>query len=133
YVFSTIVIGTAYAILQLPLTIYSVVSNGEGIPLFDFYGDKVINLVTFGQIMSYLLATGAGAGFGITKDTKSLFEMLNTDLGNFYDKSNAATCLLFLAFICPAMLSMFSVGSVPKSYTTWTIKRQNKSQTGPTV
>ncbi|PON51062.1 CASP-like protein 4D [Parasponia andersonii] len=91
YVLSTIVIGTAYAILQLALTIYTVVSNSEGIPLFDFYGDK---------IMSYLLATGAGAGFGMTNDMKRIF-----DLGNFYDKSYAATSLLLLAFICTAIMS----------------------------
>ncbi|XP_010098524.2 CASP-like protein 4D1 [Morus notabilis] len=92
YMLSAIVIGTAYALLQLAFAIYNAVSNGEGNHLFDFYGDK---------IASYLLATGAAAGFGVTNDMKTLIELLSTyDFGNFYEKAYASASLLFLAFVC---------------------------------
>ncbi|EXC20163.1 hypothetical protein L484_011407 [Morus notabilis] len=102
---SAIVIGTAYALLQLAFTIYNAVSNGEGNHLFDFYGDKIV---------SYLLATGAAAGFGVTNDMKTLIELLST-FGNFYEKAYASASLLFLAFVCTAVLSVLSSYALPKT------------------
>ncbi|KAM6582554.1 hypothetical protein CsatB_009556 [Cannabis sativa] len=100
YVLFTMVIGVAYSLLQLAFTIFSVISGSEGNLIFDFYGDKII---------SYVLATGAGAGFGVTNDMKQLLE-----LGNFFEKSYASISLLFLAFICTAVLSVLSSYALPK-------------------
>ncbi|KAL5569092.1 hypothetical protein UlMin_025667 [Ulmus minor] len=105
YMLSAIVFGTAYSLLQLAFCIYNIVSKGEGNILFDFYGDKII---------SYVLATGAAAGFGVTKDMKDLVELLEIDLGNFYDKAYASASLLFLAFFCTAILSVLSSYALPK-------------------
>ncbi|GMN57219.1 hypothetical protein TIFTF001_026334 [Ficus carica] len=106
YMLSAIVIGTAYGLLQLAFTIHNLVSNGEGNLLFDFYGDKIV---------SYLLATGAAAGFGVTVDMKTLFESINYDFGNFYAKAYASSSLLLLAFLCTAVLSVLSSYALPKS------------------
>ncbi|BFG22671.1 hypothetical protein CerSpe_089450 [Prunus speciosa] len=51
YMLSTIVIGTAYSLLQLALSIQNVVSGQDGVLLLNFFGDKLI---------SNLLATGTG-------------------------------------------------------------------------
>ncbi|KAJ9160108.1 hypothetical protein P3X46_025539 [Hevea brasiliensis] len=68
YMVAAIVIGFAYTILQMAFTLYHVATGNramsdDGSLVFDFYGDKVI---------SYVLATGAAAGFGVTKDMKLL-------------------------------------------------------------
>ena len=60
--------------------------------------------------MSFMLATAAGAGFGATNDLKHYFE-----LGNFFDKAFASTSLVFLAFICTAVLSVLSSYALPKT------------------
>lgn len=68
------------------------------------------------QIVSYLLATGAAAGFGVTVDMKTLIELLSTfDFGNFYAKGYASSSLLLLAFFCTAVLSVLSSYALPKS------------------
>ncbi|XP_062087318.1 CASP-like protein 4D1 [Humulus lupulus] len=100
YVLFTIVIGVAYSLLQLVFTIFEVIRSSEGNLVFDFYGDKII---------SYVLATGAGSGFGVTNDMKQLYE-----LGNFFEKSYASISLLFLGFICTAVLSVLSSYALPK-------------------
>ena len=70
----------------------------------------------FAQIISYVLATGAAAGFGITSDMKALFELLSTyDFGDFYAKANASASLLFLAFVCTAILSVLSSFDLQKT------------------
>lgn len=38
---ATIVIGNAYSLLQLVLTIFNIVRGGDGMPFLDFFGDKV--------------------------------------------------------------------------------------------
>ncbi|CAB4301153.1 unnamed protein product [Prunus armeniaca] len=109
YMLSTIVIGTAYSLLQLALSIHNVVSGQDGILLLDFFGDKLI---------SYLLASGTGAGFAITVDTKRLtdadplFDMI--DIREFYDKAYASASLLLLAFCSTAMVSIISSYTLPK-------------------
>ncbi|XP_031259545.1 CASP-like protein 4D1 isoform X1 [Pistacia vera] len=66
---ATTVISIAYTILQVAFSLYYVstgnrVISGDGSFKFDFYGDKVI---------SYVLATGGAAAFGVTKDMKVVF------------------------------------------------------------
>ncbi|EXC06045.1 hypothetical protein L484_009956 [Morus notabilis] len=108
YMLSSIVIGTAFVLLQLAFTIYNVIAKSEGNLLFDFYGDK---------IMSYVLATGAASGFGVTNDMQMLFNKLNIFLGDdFYAKSYASASLLLLATVCTAVLSVFSsYALIPKT------------------
>ncbi|KAK7831254.1 casp-like protein 4d1 [Quercus suber] len=75
----------------------------DGGALLDFYGDKVI---------SYLLATGAAAGFGVTVDLKETFGLFIDR--SFYEKAYASASLLLLAFVCTAILSVISSYAVPK-------------------
>ncbi|KAI3470717.1 hypothetical protein Pfo_027380 [Paulownia fortunei] len=108
YMLATGVIGIAYTLLQAAFTIFYVSTGnrlgGDGLTLVDFYGDKAL---------SYMLATGAAAGFGLTVD-------LNRAPGNdsatdrFLNKANAAASLLFIGFIFSAVSSIFSSLSLPK-------------------
>ncbi|KAI5346387.1 PREDICTED: CASP [Prunus dulcis] len=106
YMLSTIVIGTAYSLLQLALSIQNVVSGQDGILLLDFFGDKLI---------SNLLATGTCA---LTVDTKRLTDadprFVSIDIRKFYDKAYALASLLLLAFCSTAMLSIISSYTLPK-------------------
>ncbi|KAK9277867.1 hypothetical protein L1049_027424 [Liquidambar formosana] len=113
------VIGFAYTLFQIPFAVYYVstgkrmISN-DCLPEFDFYGDKVI---------SYLLATGTGAGFGVTFEFKKFLNALFDSLvalnvagadelrsksERFLDRGNIATGLLFLGFLCMVVLSVLS-------------------------
>ncbi|KAK3224642.1 hypothetical protein Dsin_004504 [Dipteronia sinensis] len=127
YVLSTAVVGVTYSLVQLPFALYYAFKQkrlirGELLPEFDFYGDKVVSL---------FLGTGVGAGFAVTfefKDfLKDLFKTLadsgvvdagelKSKLDKFLDRGNIATGLLFVAFICMALLSVLS--SINKRTTT---------------
>ncbi|KAF3433725.1 hypothetical protein FNV43_RR24828 [Rhamnella rubrinervis] len=72
YVLATIIIGIIYILLQVGLSIFQVISSGDGYILFDFYGDK---------FMSYMLATGSAAGFGVTLDMKQLYMLSMVVIG----------------------------------------------------
>ncbi|CAI0472827.1 unnamed protein product, partial [Linum tenue] len=109
YLLAVAIIGAVYTIVQLPLAIYHVatgkrLSRKECMPEFDFYGDKLV---------SYLLATAVGAGFLVCADLK---EDANTaGLGDsrenydkFFNMGFLATTLLFLAFVCMAVVSVLS-------------------------
>ncbi|KAF5729588.1 RecName: Full CASP-like protein 4D1 Short RcCASPL4D1 [Tripterygium wilfordii] len=109
YMLATIVIGMAYMILQIGFMLYNVVTGnrlmaGDRNLLFDFYGDKVI---------SYLLATGAAAAFGSTKDMKPLFSG-SGDVDKFFNKGYVSASLLLLGFVCTAILSVLSSYALPK-------------------
>ncbi|XP_007037039.2 PREDICTED: CASP-like protein 4D1 [Theobroma cacao] len=113
YVLATAVVGAAYSILQLPFAIYYACTEkrlirGGFLPAFDFYGDKV---------MAFLLATGVGAGFLVTVELKEflgdLFNEFGADLKDspfesFFNKGYLAVSLLAGAFLCMAVLSVFS-------------------------
>ncbi|KAI4352115.1 hypothetical protein L6164_006396 [Bauhinia variegata] len=108
YMISTIVIGFAYNLLQMAFSFFGLVSGnrvitGNGGYLFDFYGDKVI---------SYLLATGCGAGFGASKDLHNATD--GYDLSNFFAKSYASASLLLFGFLFTAVASIFSSYALPK-------------------
>ncbi|ESQ52634.1 hypothetical protein EUTSA_v10017305mg [Eutrema salsugineum] len=112
YMLSAAVIGLLYAVVQLFLTI-SQFATGIKHPLnypFDFYGDKII---------SYLLATGSAAGFGVSKDLKDTFLALiafdSTDpVDKFFSKGYASASLLLFAFVSLAVLSVFSSHALSK-------------------
>ncbi|KAL8145696.1 CASP-like protein 4D1 [Apium graveolens] len=108
YVLATIVIGLVYGFLQTAFAIYHVTSGnringGDALYFFDFYGDKLI---------SYLLATGTGAGFGVTVDLKDANSV--SALDKFFNKASAASSILLLAFIFMAISSILSSLSLPK-------------------
>ncbi|KAL0003077.1 hypothetical protein SO802_016858 [Lithocarpus litseifolius] len=111
YMLATNVIGFAYTLLQIAFSIFHIIMgnhliNGDGGALLDFYGDKVI---------SYLLATGAAAGFGVTVDLKATFDGFGLVIDkSFYEKAYASASLLLLAFVCTAILSVISSYAVPK-------------------
>ncbi|VVB02715.1 unnamed protein product [Arabis nemorensis] len=112
YMLSAAVIGLVYAVIQLFFTI-SQFATGIKNPLnyqVDFYGDKVI---------SYLVATGSAAGFGVSKDLKDVFIALvaldSTDpVDKFFSRGYASASLLLFAFICLAVLSVFSSYAITK-------------------
>ncbi|KAL5748707.1 hypothetical protein ACOSQ2_026004 [Xanthoceras sorbifolium] len=119
YVLSAAAVGAAYSLLQLPFAIYYVVKQkrlirGELLPEFDFYGDKIVSL---------FLATGVGAGFAVTFEFKAfLKEVFNalamlgvaeaaeyhSKLDKFLDRGNIAVGVLFVGFICMALISVLS-------------------------
>ncbi|KAK0592368.1 hypothetical protein LWI29_017934 [Acer saccharum] len=110
YMLATIVMGMAYTLLQIIFTLYYIstgnrIITGDGSFTFDFFGDKIV---------SYLLATGAAAGFGATKDMKSVFQGVLGDTDKFFNKGYASASLLLIAFVCTAMLSVFSSYALPK-------------------
>ncbi|KAL8470462.1 hypothetical protein ACS0TY_033084 [Phlomoides rotata] len=107
YMLATGVLGIAYTLVQTAFTIYFVSTGnrfgGDGLALLDFYGDKVV---------SYILATGAGAGFGLTVDTKRGED--NSDINSFFNRASAAASLLLIGFLFSAVSSIFSSLSLPK-------------------
>ncbi|EEF31519.1 CASP-like protein 4D1 [Ricinus communis] len=109
YMLATIVIGLAYTVLQIAFTLYYVATgnrmmSGDGNLAFDFFGDKVI---------SYILVTGAAAGFASTKDIKPVFSG-SGDFDAFINKGYASASLLLIGFVCTAVLSVFSSYALPK-------------------
>ncbi|XP_018810681.1 CASP-like protein 4D1 [Juglans regia] len=113
YMLAAIVIGFAYSLMQLAFSVFRLLMangclGGDCGVLLDFYGDKVV---------SYVLATGAAAGFGVTTDLKRVFEIAGLDFGDkFYQMANASASLLFLAFVCTAICSVLSSYALPKKF-----------------
>ncbi|XP_061999493.1 CASP-like protein 4D1 [Rosa rugosa] len=105
YMLATIVVGTAYSLLQLVASICTAVSGREGMLVLAFFGDK---------FMSYVLATGAAAGFGVTVDLKRITDAEGLEMSKFYEKAYASASLLLLAFICTAVLSIISAFILPR-------------------
>ncbi|PSS26166.1 CASP-like protein [Actinidia chinensis var. chinensis] len=109
YVIATAMVGFVYTALQIPFAIYYVctekrLTRNDCLPEFDFYGDK---------IMSFLLATGVGAGFAISFEFKRLLNgFANTSL---LDRGNLATGILLGGFVCMALLSILS--SIGRNHT----------------
>ncbi|XP_012842459.1 PREDICTED: CASP-like protein 4D1 [Erythranthe guttata] len=62
------------------------------------------------QVLSYMLATGTAAGFGLTVD---LYNSLS-GTSSFLNKANASASLLFFAFVFSAVSSVFSSYALPK-------------------
>ncbi|KAL7108988.1 hypothetical protein ACP275_06G148100 [Erythranthe tilingii] len=110
YMLASAVIGMAYTLLQTAFTIFHATTGnrlgGDGFALVDFFGDKAL---------SYVLATGAAAGFGLSVDLKRLG--VSDPEHNFLNKANAAAAVLFIGFIFSAVSSVFSSFSLPKRVT----------------
>ncbi|XP_031259547.1 CASP-like protein 4D1 isoform X2 [Pistacia vera] len=109
YMLATTVISIAYTILQVAFSLYYVstgnrVISGDGSFKFDFYGDKVI---------SYVLATGGAAAFGVTKDMKVVFAGSGNKL---FDRGYGCASLVLFWFACTAALSIYSSYALPKRF-----------------
>ncbi|KAK7340882.1 hypothetical protein VNO77_21599 [Canavalia gladiata] len=106
YMISTIVIGFAYNLLQMALSVFAVVSGnrvlaGEVGLLFDFFGDKII---------SYFLLSGCAAGFGFTVELRRADSSINS----FTGKANASASFLLFGFLSTAIASIFTSFALPK-------------------
>ncbi|CAK9308805.1 unnamed protein product [Citrullus colocynthis] len=100
YLLAAAVIGAALSLLQIALAIYSLVTKGEGTPLFDLFSDK---------FLSYLLLSAASAGLGAGIDLRVSFkELVGNFFNSFFDKGSAAAAILLIAFFCAAIVSILS-------------------------
>lgn len=67
------------------------------------------------QLISYVLATGTGAGFGVTVDLKDANSgTAGSEIDKFFNKGTAACSILLFAFIFTAISSILSSLSLPK-------------------
>ncbi|KAF7811327.1 CASP-like protein 4D1 [Senna tora] len=105
YMVAAIVIGFAYNIFQMVLSIFNVISGnrmirGRGGYLLDFYGDK---------------GTGAAAGYGASQDVQRVVKfLLNVSFDKFFGMANASASLLLLAFLLTAIASVLTSYALPK-------------------
>ncbi|TYK21753.1 CASP-like protein 4D1 [Cucumis melo var. makuwa] len=62
------------------------------------------------MLLAYLLLSGASAGFGAGIDLKvNIKELLESNYyDSFFNKGNAGSAILLLAFICAAIVSLLS-------------------------
>ncbi|KAI4326312.1 hypothetical protein MLD38_031638 [Melastoma candidum] len=112
FVLATAVVGAAYALIQMPFAVYfscteKRIIRHSFLQEFDFYGDKTI---------SFLLASGVGAGFTFGFEQKQNLKRFNDispdedidKIMKFLDTAIVATGLLALAFLCMAVVSICS-------------------------
>ncbi|KAK7270672.1 hypothetical protein RJT34_25995 [Clitoria ternatea] len=109
-------IAGAYCIVQLPFAIYHSVHGkrfirNQVLPEFDFHGDKVI---------TYLVASGIGAGFAVTLEFKKFFDRLfdlagtpkkdptRSTTDKFFVRAIIASSVLIVAFLAMAIVSAIS-------------------------
>ncbi|XP_062154565.1 CASP-like protein 4D2 [Alnus glutinosa] len=116
YMVGAAVIGMGYSLLQIiSFGIFRILmkKDSDVYYLIEFYGDKAV---------SFLLATGSAAGFGATIESKERnWTIINLDnnldkvnLNGFFNVIYASATLLFLAFLCTAILSILSSYALPK-------------------
>jgi hypothetical protein len=65
------------------------------------------------QVVLFLLATGSAAGFGASIDLNKHIERIY-HMGGFFNMGYVSALLLFLAFLCTAILSIMSSHALPK-------------------
>ncbi|XP_071709933.1 CASP-like protein 4D1 [Rutidosis leptorrhynchoides] len=124
YVFATAVIGVVYTLFQIPFAVYYAYKEKRLIrhsclPEFDFYADKLV---------SYILATGVGAGFAASMELKEYTDEVVTlldfiratiDLGfdidqfhsrvdKYFHRGIITTILLTLGCVCMVIISILS-------------------------
>lgn len=119
--FATGVIGLAYTLIQLPFSIYQVMSSGKHLSIHaalmpcEFVGDKIV---------LSLVATGVGAIFGVTVDLKSnmdevedaveevylitTFFPLRSKLDDFFNRTYIPAIFLLIAFVTCGVSSILS-------------------------
>ncbi|TMX04689.1 hypothetical protein EJD97_005771 [Solanum chilense] len=98
YVLGAAAGGILYSLIQLPFAMYHAVKEkrlirGKFLPMFDFYGDKVI---------AFLLASGVGLGFGVS------FEFKDIKRGETIERGYITSGLLLAGFITMAILTILT-------------------------
>ncbi|MCD7456686.1 hypothetical protein HAX54_032742 [Datura stramonium] len=98
YVLAAAAGGILYSLIQLPFAIYHAIKKkrlikGKFLPMFDFYGDKVI---------AFLLASGVGLGFGVS------FEFKDIKRGETIERGYIASGLLLAGFTTMALLAILT-------------------------
>ncbi|XP_057436443.1 CASP-like protein 4D1 [Lotus japonicus] len=110
YMVSTTAVGFVYNLLQMTLSICTLVSGnrpfGNVSYIFDFFGDKII---------SYLLLSGSAAGFSYFGDLNTaLIKSTQNPFNSFVKKAIASASLVLIGFLCTAITSIFSSFALPK-------------------
>ncbi|XP_019151106.1 PREDICTED: CASP-like protein PIMP1 [Ipomoea nil] len=132
YLVATLILGLAYTLLQTAFAISQACTGkrvgGERSCVFDFFADNVV---------SYLVASGAAACFGVTQELKkrNTVEKLYADLGSklhmsdtdklnvqqilddmdkFINRGNVAARVCLIGFVFAATSSVFSSYALPK-------------------
>ncbi|KAH0687016.1 hypothetical protein KY284_017569 [Solanum tuberosum] len=98
YVLGAAAGGILYSLIQLPFAMYHAVKEkrlirGKFLPMFDFYGDKVI---------AFLLASSVGLGFGVS------FEFKDIKRGETIERGYITSGLLLAGFITMAILTILT-------------------------
>ncbi|KAL8166814.1 hypothetical protein V2J09_008313 [Rumex salicifolius] len=96
YTISVAVIGILYTLVQIGFGIARLIMGAQK--------GKIMRTLS-----SYLLGTGAAAGFGASIDVKQVL-----DLGDFLNKGNSACSLVFMAFVFTIASSIISSYGLPK-------------------
>ncbi|KAK3028977.1 hypothetical protein RJ639_040004 [Escallonia herrerae] len=109
YAMFAMLIGFAYTLSQIPFAVYYLKTgkrliNHHKLLQCDFYGDK---------LLSYLLATAAGAAFGVTADLKKTTEIVEK-LDNYFQISYISVSFLLVGFLSAVVSSMKKNGSAKK-------------------
>ncbi|XP_027102554.1 CASP-like protein PIMP1 [Coffea arabica] len=103
YLVASAVVGIAFTLIQSAFDIFKVSTGnrpgGAGFYLLDFYADKVT---------SYLLATGAAAGFGLSVDLNRALGNDSSSLTDFLNKGIVAASIFLVGFVFSAVSSVFS-------------------------
>ncbi|KAL3512475.1 hypothetical protein ACH5RR_025192 [Cinchona calisaya] len=119
YVVAVAGVGFVYSLIQLPFAIHYAATEkrwirNDCLPEFDFYGDKLV---------SFLLASGVGVGFGVTFEIKRFLNAVfaafaalgGTDIdeqqsktSKFFDRGNIATGILLVGFATMAITSILT-------------------------
>ncbi|XP_060202953.1 CASP-like protein 4D1 [Lycium barbarum] len=100
YVLAAAAGGILYSLIQLPFAMYHAVKEkrlirGEFLPIFDFYGDKVI---------AFFLASGVGLGFGVSVELK----VQDIERGEIIERGYIASGLLLAGFTTMAILTILT-------------------------
>ncbi|KAG6602371.1 CASP-like protein 4D1 [Cucurbita moschata] len=100
YLIAAAVIGGVLSLIQIILSIYHMVTKSEGTPLFYLFSD---------YLLSYLLLSSSSAALGAGIDMRAnLKELFGTLFDSFFDQGSGAAAVLFIAFVCAAVVSILS-------------------------
>ncbi|WOK97528.1 hypothetical protein Cni_G06236 [Canna indica] len=120
YLFSVAIIGCAYALIQIPISALSITKGKKII------SRKALRLYIFADLVfALLLASGAGAGFGLTVDLKRAFnkvfkaaglqdDPLVTDVNKALNLVHASTGCILMAAVCMAFVVLISTSALAK-------------------
>ncbi|KAI9087389.1 hypothetical protein K1719_030709 [Acacia pycnantha] len=128
YVMAVAVMSLAYGVVQLPFAASYALKNKRLMPLhFEFYADKV---------MCFFLATGSGAGIAVCREVNKEndgggdynYDDVTKQYSKFWDKLLAASVLLFLAWLCLAVVSIIFYNNDDNTNPTLSTHHDNNNQ-----